>query len=182
MGVAASEMNDEFAETLAAWHDFYLVVGTASATLLGLLFVAVSIDASVLVEQTSGRMRELANQAFWGLIYLLIFSLVFLVPHENSYGLGLTLLVAGLIGGVRVLRSAPGHWVARGETGLWRFAWRFPIPALAYLLIIAVAVASLLGQTDWLDWLVLVNAILLSMAARSAWELMEALGASMQGR
>jgi hypothetical protein len=31
------------ADTLKGWHDFYLLVGTAWATLLGLLFVALSL-------------------------------------------------------------------------------------------------------------------------------------------
>jgi hypothetical protein len=33
-------------EALKEWHDFYILVGTAGATLLGLLFVAVSLGAS----------------------------------------------------------------------------------------------------------------------------------------
>jgi len=32
-------------EALKQWHDFYILVGTAGATLLGLLFVAVSLGA-----------------------------------------------------------------------------------------------------------------------------------------
>ena len=33
------------ADALKEWHDFYLLVGTAGATLLALLFVAVSLGA-----------------------------------------------------------------------------------------------------------------------------------------
>jgi hypothetical protein len=36
------------AELLHEWHDFYVLLGTASATLVGLMFVAVSIGTSVL--------------------------------------------------------------------------------------------------------------------------------------
>ena len=32
------------ADALKEWHDFYLLVGTAGATLLALLFVAVSLE------------------------------------------------------------------------------------------------------------------------------------------
>jgi hypothetical protein len=35
-------------EALKDWHDFYVLVGTAAATLLGLLFIAVSLGAGYL--------------------------------------------------------------------------------------------------------------------------------------
>jgi hypothetical protein len=34
------------AERVHGWHDFYMLLGTASAALVALLFVAVSIGAS----------------------------------------------------------------------------------------------------------------------------------------
>ena len=36
------------ADALKEWHDFYLLVGTAGATLLALLFVAVSLGTGFL--------------------------------------------------------------------------------------------------------------------------------------
>ena len=38
-------------ETLKPWHDFYLLMGTAGATLLALLFVAVSLGAGFLTDE-----------------------------------------------------------------------------------------------------------------------------------
>jgi hypothetical protein len=38
-------------EALKEWHDFYILLGTAAATLLGLLFVAVSLGAGYLTEE-----------------------------------------------------------------------------------------------------------------------------------
>jgi len=38
-------------DALKEWHDFYLLVGTAGATLLALLFVAVSLGAGYLTEE-----------------------------------------------------------------------------------------------------------------------------------
>ena len=39
------------ADALKEWHDFYLLVGTAGATLLALLFVAVSLGTGFLTEE-----------------------------------------------------------------------------------------------------------------------------------
>ena len=38
-------------EALHAWHEFYLLVGTAAATLLALLFVAVSLGTGYLSDK-----------------------------------------------------------------------------------------------------------------------------------
>jgi hypothetical protein len=38
-------------EALKEWHDFYVLVGTAGATLLALLFVAASLGAGYLTEE-----------------------------------------------------------------------------------------------------------------------------------
>jgi hypothetical protein len=39
------------------WHDFYALLGTASATLVGLMFVAASIGANIFDEQHRAPMR-----------------------------------------------------------------------------------------------------------------------------
>src|ERR1700751_5575153 len=44
-------------EALKEWHDFYVLVGTAGATLLALLFVAVSLGAGYLTEERQSATR-----------------------------------------------------------------------------------------------------------------------------
>ena len=44
-------------ETLKEWHDFYVLVGTAGATLLALLFVAVSLGVGFLTEERQSGTR-----------------------------------------------------------------------------------------------------------------------------
>ena len=48
-------MDTSFAELVEDWHDFDVLVGTAAATLFGLMFVAASIAASVFTERGGGR-------------------------------------------------------------------------------------------------------------------------------
>lgn len=36
-------MSDPFAEPIASWENFYMLTGTAAATLVGLIFVSVSL-------------------------------------------------------------------------------------------------------------------------------------------
>ncbi len=44
-------------ETLKQWHDFYMLVGTAGATLLALMFVAVSLGTGFLTEERRAAAR-----------------------------------------------------------------------------------------------------------------------------
>ena len=60
-------------EALKEWHDFYLLVGTAGATLLALLFVAVSLGAGFLTEK-----RQLATRTFMSPVVVHFSSVFFL--------------------------------------------------------------------------------------------------------
>lgn len=57
-------MNDTFAGRVEAWHDFYLFIGTAASTLVGLLFVALTLRSDVLKRDEFGASRTLARQSF----------------------------------------------------------------------------------------------------------------------
>src|SRR5437763_15174567 len=43
-------MHSQLGELLHNWHDFYMLLGTASATLVGLMFVAASIGVQIFTE------------------------------------------------------------------------------------------------------------------------------------
>ena len=60
-------------EALKQWHDFYMLVGTAGATLLALLFVAVSLGAGFLTDE-----RRPATRTFMSPVVLHFSSVFFL--------------------------------------------------------------------------------------------------------
>jgi len=43
----SNKMDTEGAALVDAWHDLYVMLGTSSAALIGLLFVATSISATL---------------------------------------------------------------------------------------------------------------------------------------
>src|ERR1700733_14225562 len=61
------------AEALKEWHDFYMLVGTAGATLLALLFVAVSCGTGFLTRE-----RQSATSTFMSPVVLHFTSVFFL--------------------------------------------------------------------------------------------------------
>src|SRR2546427_12939650 len=50
-------MHEAWAHQLEAWHDFYLLIGTAGVTLTGLLFVVVSLGPRVVANHEATGVR-----------------------------------------------------------------------------------------------------------------------------
>jgi hypothetical protein len=74
------------------WTGFYSVVAGAAATLLGLLFVAVSINASVILDEAHGDSRRLAEQAFQNYLAAMLVSLLSIFPALDISELGFAVL------------------------------------------------------------------------------------------
>jgi len=80
------------------WHDFFVLAGTGAATLLGLLFVALSVNKESIAARPL--LRSLARQTFLSFGVVLVVSLLGLVPtrdvSERTIGLCLILGVLGV--------------------------------------------------------------------------------------
>jgi hypothetical protein len=95
---------------LQPWHDFFLLTGTAAATLLGLVFVAGSIAATIPNE----KLGDASNRAIWVLpivyafIRVLAVSAVGLIPAESPRTFG------GFLALFAILDLGRMVWVTRG--------------------------------------------------------------------
>src|SRR5689334_17152610 len=122
------------------WHDFYLMAGTAAVTLVGLLFVALSIHVEVLFQKEHADFRELAAEAFQGYLYVLITALIFLLPASDGHFLAIIYVLVNLAMLVRTGFRAPRFIAAHAaKGGPLSKRWRILVPVIAYLLgIVAV--------------------------------------------
>jgi hypothetical protein len=77
---------------MQAWFDFYAVIGAAAATLTGLLFVALSMNAAVALSRGPEGSRRLAEQAFENYLAVLMVSLLALFPDMTPITFGRTAL------------------------------------------------------------------------------------------
>jgi hypothetical protein len=157
--------------TLAAWHDFYITIGAASASLVGLLFVALSLNPDAVTGPAHHNFRAFAEQAFTSFSAVLLIALFFLVPTNDPPTLGIQYLALAAIGGLRIIRRAPSMWRLRSrmpETLIWRLA----LPAAALVGLGLSAIGLMMGNPSALYWLVVVIIGLLMSAARSAWDLL----------
>jgi hypothetical protein len=165
---------DAFAQEVARWHDFYMLVGTASATLVGLLFIALSLHLDKVVGDRHRGVQAMAGQTFSGFLAVLVVALFFLVPGQGPQGIGWPLLITGGQGVVRnVLRArfvagAPSHSRIVRVHPFWTFIG----PTACYAAMIAVAVFCFLGRAEALYALIAVVCTLIIVATGSAWTLL----------
>src|SRR6516165_10375382 len=80
------------------WHDFYMLLGTASAALVALLFVAVSIAASFLTPERSIATRTFMSPVVFHFSTLLLVSLVALVPSHTALLLAVGIVLVAIAG------------------------------------------------------------------------------------
>jgi hypothetical protein len=79
----------------ADWQDFAEMIGGASAGLTGLLFVAVSLNASRIAGHQG--LRASAAQTLTLFIAPLVMAAVLLAPNQADWALGAELVVTGLV-------------------------------------------------------------------------------------
>src|ERR1700687_2803668 len=88
-------MHPSVAELFHGWHDFFLLLGTASATLVGLMFIAVSIGANIFKEENRPALEVFLGPPFVHVAAVLVFCLLAVVPLHGWLSLA---CLAGAIG------------------------------------------------------------------------------------
>jgi hypothetical protein len=154
------------------WHDFFVLVGTAGATLVALLFVAVSLGVGFLTEQ-----RAAATRAFFSSV-VVHFTAVFFVAAVGLMPLRERTALAAIIGACAAVGTAVSVFTC---VELVRNRWtRYLqdhlayglLPVAAYLALLAAAVTIYRGDEFGLDVLAGALIALMVVNIRNAWDLM----------
>ena len=93
--VGSLNMGTESVDLIDAWQNLYVMLGTSSAALVGLLFIATSIHLGEVVSNPGFRVRSY-NQTLY-LLTLLVEAIFILVPQPVSL-LGAELMALNLVG------------------------------------------------------------------------------------
>lgn len=170
-------MAEDFAAIIVGWHDFYMLAGSAAATLLGLLFVAVSLHIDTIAKaRKSGDVVEFARRTLSNFLVILAFAFIFVIPGQSPYGTGIPLLLLGLVEMWRTAKLWKRFEFERKEQrvlDIAQFRSSLLIPnTVCYLTQIFISVELLYGNTDYLGWMTMVIIWLLIDASESAWILM----------
>jgi hypothetical protein len=87
-------------DSLKEWHDFYVLVGTAGATLLALLFVAVSLGAGYLTEERQSGTRTFMSPVVVHFTSVFFLSAVALIPWHQARFFAALIGATALIGAI----------------------------------------------------------------------------------
>ena len=155
------------------WGEFYLLVGSAAAVLIGLIFVVISLMQNRSRSSVLSGSRLYMGPIVLGISLVLVLSAAALAPHFErlefaaiTAGVAVWGLARGIISCVGIRRlgnKGEVHW-----TDFWFYG---VVPSALYIVLGAVAIAF------WNDWewakgalAITITCILLS-AIRNEWDL-----------
>ena len=158
-------------KALHEWHEFYVLLGTAGATLLALLFVAVSLGTGFLSNKDQRGTRTFMSPVLIHFTSVFFLSAVCLVPSHGP------VFFAILIGATAILGAAVSIvisvWVVRTEMTQYvpdYFAYGL-LPVGAYLALMVASVMIYLGRDYALEVLAGGLLLLAIVNVRNAWDL-----------
>ena len=144
-------------DALKQWHDFYILVGTAGATLLALLFVAVSCGVGFLTAERQPAASTFMSPVVVHFTSVFFLSAVALVPWQQAKYFAALIAAIALIGAVlstyitvRVVRTDMTNYVEDYLAyGL--------LPGLGYLALLAAAASIVSVRSQALRMLTTAN-------------------------
>ena len=160
---------------LERWHDFFVLVGTAGATLVALLFVAVSIGVGFL---TDG--RQAATRAFFSSVVVHFTAIFFiaaigLVPgHRVAFVPFMVAAAAVVGGGVAIFTTSElirHKWTKYLQD---HFGYGL-LPVVCYIGMLGSAGMIYTGRPEAMDVLAGSLLVLMIINIRNAWDLMLAM-------
>lgn len=160
-------------DVLARWHDFYALLGTAAATLVGLLFVAASVSGGVFSGAQRAPLRVFLTASVVNFSSVLAACLVLLAPVARWELLG-GLIVACALCGLVYSGMAWRDTVRDGlivRIDLEDRAWYMFLPIVGYLCEAGSGVAIVLGLSQGCTVLAVSTGLLLAVGIHNAWDI-----------
>jgi len=156
---------------LADWHDFYALIGGASATLIGAMFVVVSIGGRFLTPERAAATRVFLTATVAHLSGALFVCASTMVPALDGRALAILVGLGGLAGLVYA-----GHILF---VRIWRHDidhadrfWYAALPFAGYgVLVVAAAEIGLSRQVPGSYLLAAAVGLLLAAGIRNSWDM-----------
>jgi hypothetical protein len=167
--VKAARVQDSPIAQLQDWHDFYILIGTVAATIIGAMFVVVSIATSYLTPESAARSRTFLSPIVLHLSTVVLGCAVVMVPGLGAKAFAILVGLGGLLGLLYSLLIASR--VRESEVDLEDRIWYAVVPILAYLVMITAAILVLRQDPFALDALAAAGALFLVTGIRNAWDL-----------
>ena len=111
------------------WHDFFVMVGGGAAVLLGLVFVALSLNVSVVTQDATHRYRAIDTLS--GMAGVFVICALVLMGGQDHVAVGIEWFVVAAIS-VAVYVHGYVQAVRRGGSVAWLLARRVVVLAVLY--------------------------------------------------
>jgi hypothetical protein len=153
-----------------AWESFYITVGSASAGLIGLMFVVTTLTAGYERSRAVRGARLYLTPVVLNFATVLSMSAVALAPAPVIAFQAVLFAVIGVVGLGNMVLVAVG--IRTGEMPHWSDFWCYgAAPAVIYALLIWVS-TGIWGAQTWAFWAMAgLSLALLLLSIRNAWDL-----------
>ena len=147
-----------------------MILGTASATLIGAMFVVVSIGTGFLTRDRSIGIRTFLTSTVTNLSATLFGAALTMVPALDWLWLGGIAGVVGIAGLVYEVREMLG-FSQHNHADRSDWFWYTVFPVIGYALLLTAAATALRGMTVSVDLFAAALAFLLVAGIRNAWDM-----------
>jgi hypothetical protein len=166
----------EFHETLRSWQNFYFMIGGASATMVGLMFVALSLGINFVNDENRESIHSFATPSIFYFVSILLICCAMLVPNMDNRILALLLFLGSLEGGRRLSGYGPRIVKAAREyqdfdLAEWLAQLILPLVSYDVLMLGAAAAFAFKEWTIAFDLMAISVVLLLIAAIANTWSL-----------
>ncbi len=156
---------------LTTWKNFYDIIGSAAATLTGLMFVVITLIASVRDRRSSGALGAFATPTVVHFGAALLVAALLSAPWQALWHAGLLLGISGL-GGVTYVVMVVRR--ARQQTDyqpvLEDWLWHTVFPLVSYTALVVAAIVLPGNPAPALFVIGAVTVLLLFIGIHNAWD------------
>jgi len=159
---------------LQDWQNFYMLTGAAAATLIGLLFVAVSAGGYLPAQQAQHYLRTFVTPTLIYYAQVLFISCLVVMPLHSAWVLSSVLLI---LGGLNIYLSLKVLWrihvIHRDDESIDNnhWLWHIVLPLLVGLLFVANAIGLYFAEPLTLAGLVVAHLLCLAIGLHNSWTL-----------
>jgi modulator of FtsH protease len=156
------------AYSAAAWHDFFMAAVGASAALLGLLFVSVSINIALILKypHLPGR----AASTLGVMLTVLVVCCFGLAPEQSETKLGWEIVIPTSISVVQTVWALKGF--RQKDTPLRWTIGALPMHLVPILSLMGGGISLLVGGGGGLYWVLIGTVMAFIIVSINAWVLM----------
>ena len=159
---------------LQGWQNFYMLTGAAAATLIGLLFVAVTIGGYIPAQRAIDYLQTFVTPTLLYYFQVLLIACLVIMPLQSSLLLSVALLILGgiscyLAGKVFLRTLVLRRNDAKVDIDRWHWLWHIVLPCIAGLLLIASAIGFFIGEHWPLATVAIVQLLNLAISVHNSW-------------